>query len=98
MSRKTYPPEYREMIVTLARRGRSYSSLAREYEPSVQTIRKWVAQANGKIRAEDRDLARRKRRLERENARLREECDILAKATAWFAQETNATVKRSTNS
>ena len=30
MGRKTYPEEYREQIVALARAGRSYSSLARE--------------------------------------------------------------------
>ena len=28
--------------MALARAGRSYSSLAREFEPSIQTIRKWV--------------------------------------------------------
>ena len=42
MGRKTYPEEYREQLVSLARAGRSYSSLAREFEPSIQTIRKWV--------------------------------------------------------
>ena len=98
MGRKTYPDEYREQIVALARAGRSHSSLAREFEPSIQTIRKWVEQANGKVRSEDRVMARRIRQLERENVRLKEERDILAKATAWFAQETNATVKRSTSS
>ena len=35
MSRQTYPEEYREQIVALARVGRSYSSLAREFEPSM---------------------------------------------------------------
>ena len=90
--------EYREQIVALARVGRSYSSLAREFEPSIQTIRKWVEQVAGKVRLEDRDLARRNRQLERENARLKEERDILAKVTAWFAQETKPTVKRSTGS
>ena len=90
--------EYREQIVELTRVGRSYSSLAREFEPSIQTIRKWVEQVDGKVRLEDRDLACRQRQLERENARLKEERDILAKATAWFAQETKPTVKRSTGS
>ena len=98
MSRKTYPEEYREQLVSLARAGRSYSSLAREFEPSIQTIRKWVEQAQGQVRSEDRDLARRNRQLERELARIKEERDILAKATAWFAQETKPTVKRSTGS
>ena len=33
MSKKHYPPEFREQIVVLARSGRSLSSLAREFEP-----------------------------------------------------------------
>ena len=37
-----YPPEYRERLVELARAGRSPGSLAREFEPSEQTIRNWV--------------------------------------------------------
>lgn len=45
MDRKTYPEAYREQIVSLARAGRSYSALAREFEPSIQTIRNWVASA-----------------------------------------------------
>ena len=98
MGRKTYPEEYREQIVALARAGRSLSSLAREFEPSIQTIRKWVEQADGKDRSTDGVWAKKYRRLERENARLKEERDILAKATAWFAQETKPTVKRSTGS
>ena len=39
MDRKTYPEAYREQIVSLARAGRSIASLAREFEPSIQTIR-----------------------------------------------------------
>ena len=68
--------------------------LAREFEPSAQTIRNWAAQV-------DRDESRRSdgltteereelRRLRRDNRRLREEREILAKATAWFARETDS--------
>lgn len=41
-----YPPEYRERPVELVRAGRSPVSLAREFEPSEQTIRNWVKQAD----------------------------------------------------
>lgn len=87
MSRKTYPPEYRKMIVTLARRGRSYWSLAREYEPSVQTIRKWVEEARRKQTPEARELTRNIQKLERETARLEIEVEILKKANEWFEQQ-----------
>ena len=45
-SRGRYPPEYREQIVELVRGGRRARSLAREFEPSEQTIRNWVKQAD----------------------------------------------------
>ena len=44
--RGRYPPEYKEQIVELVRAGRSARSLAREFEPSEQTIRNWVKQAD----------------------------------------------------
>jgi transposase len=37
-------------------------------------------------------------RLRRENRILREEREILARAAAWFAQETGATPQRRSNS
>lgn len=93
-SHRPYPPEYRERIIELARGGRSPESLGREFEPSAQCIRNWVRQA-------DRDAGRRRdgltteerselQRLRRENATLREEREILKKAAAWFARETDS--------
>jgi transposase len=89
-------------MVELARAGRSAEELAREFEPSAQAIRNWVAQA-------DRDEGRRGdgltsaereevRRLRRENRRLRQEREILAKAAAWFARETDSVPPKSSNS
>ena len=63
MGRKTYPEKYREQIVALARAGRSLSSLAREFEPSIQTIRKWVERADGKDRSADSVWAKKDRRM-----------------------------------
>jgi transposase len=40
-----HAPEYRPRLVELARAGRSVTELAREFEPSVETIRQWVKQA-----------------------------------------------------
>ena len=82
--------------------GRTAESLSREFEPTAQTIRNWVVQA-------DRDEGRRDdglttaeleeiRRLRRENKRLRMERDILKKATAWFARETDSVPPRRTDS
>ncbi len=90
---KRYSAELRAELVRLARSGRSSKELARQYEPSEQTIRNWVKQAeldqgarsDGLTTDERQELAR----LRRENARLKEEREILSKAAAWFAQETD---------
>jgi len=97
-----YPAEFRRQMVELVRAGRSPGELSQEFEPSGQTIRNWVRQA-------DRDEGRRAdglstqepqalRRLRRENKQLRLEREILAKATAWFAREAESTPSRGTNS
>jgi transposase len=76
--------------------------LGREFEPSGQTIRNWVAQA-------DRDEGRRPdgmtsvereelRKLRRENRQLRVEREILKKAAAWFARETDSVPPKSSSS
>ena len=91
-SRPPYPAAFRRQMVELVRSGRTPGELAREFEPSAEAIRNWVAQADRDagertdgLRTEEREEMRR---LRRENRRLREERDILAKATAWFARET----------
>ena len=45
-SRLRYPAEYRRQMVELVRSGRSPDHLAREFEPSAQSIRNWVRQAD----------------------------------------------------
>ena len=93
-TRTAYPPAFRQQMIELVRAGRSPEDLAREFEPTAQTIRNWVAQADrdegrrddGLTTAEREEL----RRLRRENRRLREEREILSKATAWFARETDS--------
>lgn len=78
MPRKFYPAEYREHLVALVRQGRTAESLAREFEPTAQTIRNWVKAANAADAGDapiDKDA--RIAELERANAVLREEGEIL---------------------
>ena len=101
-ARVPYPAEFRQKIVDLVRTGRSVKELAAEFEPSEQTIRNWLAQADaneGKRRdllssAEREELVR----LRRENRQLKTEREILAKATAWFAREADTKPKKSSDS
>ena len=93
-SRIAYPLEFRQQMVELVRSGRSPGSLAKEFEPSAQTIHTWVKQADldsgrrhdGLTTSERAEI----RRLRRDIKQLRTERDILAKAAAWFARETDS--------
>lgn len=97
-----YPPEFRQQMVELVRAGRTPVELAREFEPSAESIRQWVKQAeidtgerpDGLTTDEKQELAR----LRRENKQLRMEREILAKATAWFARETGSVPPKSSSS
>jgi transposase len=90
-----YAPEFRRRLIELVRAGRSPASLAKDFEPTAQTISNWVKQADldeGKrtdgVTSEEREeLAR----LRRENKTLREEREILKKFAAWSVQESNRT-------
>ena len=101
-SRPPYPPEFRQQMIELVRNGRTPWELAQEFEPSAQTIMNWVAQADrdagvrhdGPTSTEQEEL----RRLRQENKRLREELEILSKAAAWFARETESVPSRSSGS
>ena len=100
--RAPYPSEFRHQMVELVRAGRTAEELSREFEPSAQAIRNWVAQADrdegrrpdGLTSAEREEL----RRLKRENRQLRQEREILAKAAAWFARETGSVPSGSSSS
>jgi transposase len=89
-------------MVGLVRTGRRPEDLAKEFEPTAQSIRNWVAQADrdegrrtdGLTSAEQEELSR----LRRENRQLRQEREILAKAAAWFARETGSIPSGSSNS
>jgi len=79
--RQTYTREFRRRMVELVRAGRSPESLAKEFEPSANTIRKWATQADldegrradGLTTAEFNEL----RELRRENKQLNLEREIL---------------------
>jgi len=97
-----YPPEFKRELIELVRSGRSPESLSRDFEPTAQTIRNWVKQADldegrredGLTTVEREEL----RRLRRENRELRMEREILKKAAAWFAKEADSSPKKGSGS
>src|ERR1700736_3227826 len=99
---KVYPPEFRQKILELIRAGETGNALARRFNVSRQTITNWLKQ-------DERDTGRRTdglttderselTRLRREVKRLTIEQEILSKAAAWFARETDAIQKKSSDS
>jgi len=100
--RPPYPTEFKRQMVELVRAGRVPEELAKEFEPTAQAIRNWVRQADRDdgLRADGLTTIERDelRRLRQENRRLRQERDILAKAAAWFARETDSIPPKSSKS
>ncbi len=90
-TRPPYPPEFRREAVQLVRSsGRKLREIAAELGVSEQTLRNWSKQIDvdeGRSHGVTSDEREELRRLRRENRILTEERDILKKAAAFFAKE-----------
>ena len=92
--RRSFTPEFKAEIVGLCQQGdRSVGQVARDFDLTETAVREWVKQSErdtgaredgGVTTAERQELAQ----LRRENRRLREDVEILKRATAFFAKET----------
>ena len=90
--RRSFTPEFKAEVVELCRAGeRSIGQVCRDLDLTETAVRRWVAQAeidagerDGLTTGERQELAG----LRKENRILREERDILKRATAFFARET----------
>ena len=90
--RRSFTREFKADIVEQCRRGdRSIGQVAKDFELTETAVREWVKQADiddgarpGLTSAEREELAQ----LRRENRRLREDVEVLKRATAFFAKET----------
>jgi transposase-like protein len=91
--RRQYTPEYRVEAVRQVNLGdRTLTQVAKDLGVRVQTLWDWVHQAEvdaGKGEPEELTTTEREelKQLRREVGRLREEREILKKATAFFAKE-----------
>lgn len=90
--RGPYPPEFRREAVELFRSSdKSLRVIAEELGVSVESLRSWnkqhevdVGEREGLSSEEREEL----KRLRKENARLKQEREILKRAAAFFATET----------
>jgi len=88
--RRAFTESFKAEVVALCRRGdRPIADVARELDLTETAVRRWVHQAEidagqrpGLTSSEHEELVR----LRKENKVLREERDILKRATAFFAR------------
>ncbi len=88
---KKFPPEFKRDVVTVARRGDlTVAEVAADFDISVESVRRWVRQADiddgvrdGLTTAEQSELVQ----LRREKRRLEMENEILRRAAAYFAKD-----------
>jgi transposase len=91
-TRPPYPEQFRREAVELVRQGRSIPDVAESLGVSQQSLRNWCRQ--GQVDRGERDdgitTAEREelRELRKRVRRLEQERDILKRATALFARET----------
>ena len=100
--RGAYAPEFRQKMVELVRVGRKPGELAKEFGCHETSISAWVRQAQADERGGGRPDAPLTTAERQEFAQLRRqlrqvtlERDILAKATAWFANKDGSIDKTS---
>ena len=90
--RRSFTPEFKSEIVELCQRGdRSIGQVTKDFDLTETNVRSWVKQAEidqgerpGLSNEERAELTK----LRRENRSLREDVEILKRATAFFAKET----------
>jgi transposase-like protein len=88
---KKFPPEFKRDVVTVARRGDlSVAEVAADFDVSVESVRRWMRQADiddgirdGLTTAEQSELVQ----LRRDKRRLEMENEILRRAAAYFAKD-----------
>src|ERR671927_1036465 len=103
---KKYPGAFKERAVKLAvESDQSIAQTARDLGVNENTLHTWIGKYHRAERQEkevnDEHLYEELKRLRKENARLKEECEILKKAAASFAQQLPCSTpgcKRSTRS
>ena len=90
--KQEYTAEFKDLAVKRVKAGQTVGAVAKELGLIEQTLRNWVkAAAAGKLNGAGAKVVTLEEmefsRLRVENARLKRECEILKKATAYFARD-----------
>jgi transposase len=90
--KQAYTTEFKELAVKRVKDGQSISTVIKELGLGDQTLRNWVkSSAEGKLKGVGNRAVTpeemERSRLRAENLKLKRECEILRKATAYFARD-----------
>lgn len=91
--RRSYTPEFKaEIVECCQRRDRTIGQVCRDFDLTETAVREWVKQAERDAGTRSDGLTTAEREeinaLRRENRRLREDVEVVKRATAFFAKET----------
>lgn len=81
-----YSPEFKRSLVEMHNQGRSYTELAAEYGPSADSIRNWVKLYTVHEVGGEKWTQADVNALQKENAKLREELEILKRAAVLLSK------------
>ncbi|ALI32115.1 transposase [Weissella cibaria] len=81
-----YSPEFKQSLVEMHNQGRSYAELAAEYGPSADSIRNWVKLYTVHEVDGEKWTQADVNALQKENAKLREELEILKRAAVLLSK------------
>ena len=81
-----YSPEFKQSLVEMHNQGRSYTELAAEYGPSADSIRIWVKLYTVHVVDGEKWTQADVNALQKENAKLREELEILKRAAVLLSK------------
>lgn len=89
-TQKSYTMEYKKTIVSLYQGGKTYSELHKEYGISHSALANWIKQYS-QVKIDDETIvtAEQIKALQKRNAQLEEENQILKKAIAIFTPHSN---------
>lgn len=88
-TRKYYDKDFKEMILSEhINKGKSLSSLAKEYNINISTISKWKTRTTTTSTiSDDFDFKKEYLKLQKELNEIKKEKEFLKKAAAFFAKE-----------
>ena len=90
--RREFTPEFkREAVGLLASSGRTIRQIAGDLDLGLSTLNRWKRELRDAdpVTTPNPDMAKELARLRKENEILRQERDLLKKATAFFVKETS---------